>query len=509
MHRRDFLILLAAAPVVGSAGQLPDNYSKLVYPGKNGRLIYTPDRNGNTIPDFSNCGFMAGGVALPEVRVAATVKPGNSNDAVTIQSAIDMVSHLPPDKNGFRGTVLLKRGTYKIGASIRIHTSGVALRGEGQDERGTVLVATKREQHSLIVVAGKGSGKASGTAARILDDYVSVGAKSFRLESTKGLRAGDTIVLRRIGNLDWIREIAMDRIVPRPEGGTVQWKPFDIDYERVIREISGDRITIDAPVVCAIERRWGGGEVYGLDTTQRISHIGIENLRGDSEFDASVTAEFGKEKKKYFSDEKHGWDFIKIDAAENVWVRKITAVHFGYSAVNIGSGAKWVTVEDSKCLDMISQITGSRRYCFNVDGQQNLVQRCDAETGRHSFVLGARVPGPNVFLFCKATANYAASEPHHRWSTGGLFDNVSAPIAIQDRQYYGTGHGWSGANYVLWNCEGELVLQNPPTAQNWAIGHVGEKKPGAFAPRPDGVWDSYGRRVEPRSLYLQQLKERR
>ena len=173
MHRRDFLVLLAATPTLARAA-VTDNYSKLVYPGKNGRLIYVPDEKGNTIPDFSNCGYMGGGVEPPKIRVAASVKPGNNNDAVAIQSAIDTVSTLPPDKNGFRGAVLLKSGTYKIGEPIRISTSGVVLRGEDE----TVLIATRREQHSLIVVAGRGGGKTSGAPARILDDYVPVSAKT-------------------------------------------------------------------------------------------------------------------------------------------------------------------------------------------------------------------------------------------------------------------------------------------------------------------------------------------
>ena len=71
----------------------------------------------------------------------------------------------------------------------------------------------------------------------------------------------------------------------------------------------------------------------------------------------------------------------------------------------------------------------------------------------------------------------------------------------------GSGHGWAGANYVIWNCEGSLICQQPPTAQNFAIGFVGQKKGGAF-PRHEGWWESEGCHVEPRSLYLQQLKER-
>jgi hypothetical protein len=90
---------------------------------------------------------------------------------------------------------------------------------------------------------------------------------------------------------------------------------------------------------------------------------------------------------------------------------------------------------------------------------------------------------------------------------GGLYDNVHAHMAFQDRQWMGSGHGWAGANYVAWNCEGTLVCQQPPTAQNWAIGFVGKKENGAFE-RPDGYWEALGKHVEPRSLYLKQLEDR-
>jgi hypothetical protein len=503
MKRREFIHLLAALPLAPAVfGFMPPNNSKLVYPGKNRKLIYVPDEQGNTIPDFSNCGYMGGGMKLPDVPVRLEVAAGQD-----IQAAIDKVSKMPPDKRGFRGAIFLKRGVHKVGDTIRIHASGVVLRGEGQDENGTILVATQKKQHALIEINGQGFGKAVGTARRILDAYAPVGTHTLKLDSTKGLRVGDSIIVRRIGNKEWIHEIGMDRIVPRPTGGTKQWEPFNMDFERLVTKIDGDRITIDAPVVCAVEQRWGGGEVLAFETSERISQIGIEKLRGVSEFDKNVTAEYGDNKEKYFSDEQHGWDFISINSAENVWVKNITALHFGYSAVNIGK-AKGVTVQDSKCLEMVSVITGGRRYSFNVDGQLNLVLRCEAESGRHDFVVGGRVPGPNAFVHCSASNTFASSEPHHRWSTGGLFDNVKAPLAIQDRGYYGSGHGWSGANYVAWNCEGPLVCQRPPTAQNWAIGHIGEKQPGAFKPREDGYWESLGRHVEPQSLYFQQLKDR-
>jgi hypothetical protein len=266
-------------------------------------------------------------------------------------------------------------------------------------------------------------------------------------------------------------------------------------------------VTVDAPLLCAIEERWGGGEIVHFDSSDRIRNVGVENLRGVSEFDASVVEEYGKEKVKSYSDENHAWDFININWAENVWVRDITARHFAYSAVNIQK-AKWVTVQDCKSLDMVSRIWGGRRYSFNIDGQLCLVLRCEATTGRHDFVSGAWVCGPNAFVDCSASNTYSTSEPHHRWSTGILFDNVKAPLAFQDRQNYGTGHGWSSANCVAWNCEGKIIIQNPPTAQNWAIGHVGKKVDGDFMPREEGYWESNGRHFQPRSLYFQQLGDR-
>ena len=75
-------------------------------------------------------------------------------------------------------------------------------------------------------------------------------------------------------------------------------------------------------------------------------------------------------------------------------MRNITAQYFGYSAVSVGSGAKWLTVADSQCLDPISLIDGGRRYSFNNDGAEcTLFVNNYARGGRHDFVFGASVKG--------------------------------------------------------------------------------------------------------------------
>jgi hypothetical protein len=76
-------------------------------------------------------------------------------------------------------------------------------------------------------------------------------------------------------------------------------------------------------------------------------------------------------------------------------------------------------------------------------------------------------------------------------------------IDIEDRGGKGTGHGWAGANQVLWNCVAESIhVEQPPTAQNWAIGCRAKKLSG------NGYWESKGEPVSPEKLYRSQLEER-
>ncbi|MGD8239551.1 MAG: hypothetical protein PVH68_13410 [Armatimonadota bacterium] len=471
--------------------------SALVYPGADGRLVYVPDEEGNCVPNFSDCGYMGGGVRIPDVPVRATLEPAEDDDGGRIQRAIDRVAELPADEDGFRGAVLLKRGTYQIAGTLRIAHSGIVLRGEGQGEDGTVLVAAGTGKRTLITIAGEDKRtEAPKTRRRIAQRYVPVGARTFRVARTKGLEVGDAIIVRRPSTRKWIHYLGMDRIPPKRDGGrVVQWRPGskDLAFDRVITAIERKKITIDAPVCNAFQRKYGGGYLYRYDFPGRISQVGVEYLRGVSEY-------------KHETDEDHAWSFIGFRAVANAWVRQVTAEHFGYSAVGVSRRCKWITIEDCECLDPISKIAGSRRYSFALTGELTLVQRCYARHGRHDFVMHSVVPGPNVFLDCTAEKAHSDTGPHHRWATATLFDNVRVEgnaINVRNRGNSGTGHGWAGAQMVFWNCTADgITCQKPPTAQNWAIGCSAQKQSG------DGYWECSGQPVQPRSLYLAQLRDR-
>jgi hypothetical protein len=473
--------------------------SKFVQTDKNGKLQYIPDNKGNIIPDFSRVGYAAGDKTIPDIAVVKTVQPvaGKSGEEL-IQAAIDDVSKMPLDKNGFRGAILIRAGEYKIPGSIIIRSGGIILRGEGMN---TKLVATGNRQNSLIDVSGAGKiTEIPGTRTKITDVYVPAGAHSFNVADASGYKPGEKIILYRAATDKWIEDLKMDQIEER--NGTKQWnaKEYNLSFERIITAIKGNRIYIDNPVVMAMETQYGGGEIFKYNFPGRINNVGIENLYCESVY-SSDTAE------------DHSWDAVRYDNIENGWVRNLTSRYFAYSCVNLNDGARNITVTDCKCLDAKSVITGGRRYSFNNTGQLNLFMNCSTTEGRHDFVTGARVCGPNVFFNCTAKNTHADIGPHHRWAVGTLYDNITTDgeINVQDRGNYGSGHGWAGVTQVLWNCKVKAAAVQSPWAngKNYCIGLKGGKKPGRFKDRPDGEWEGQNKDgLVPASLYLAQLKDR-
>jgi hypothetical protein len=478
--------------------------SQWAYPGKSQRLLYAATPVGDRIPDFSMVGYEYGRVDIPDVMQIDFVEPGLGDDTERIQDAIDRVSRLPIGDDGFRGAVVLGAGEFQIESSLSIRSSGVVLRGTGNDRnQGTVLRATGTDDRAIINVF-RGGSPTSGSKRLIADKYVPVGATSFRLESTRGYSIGDRIIVHRPSTAEWVSELGMDRIPPRSDGGTVtQWTPGSRDQnsDRRIVHMEGDRIFLDAPLTHSLDTRFGGGSVSRYLFGSRINHIGIENLWGVSDYDTTNR-----------TDEAHAWTFIEINAAEHVFVRDVTAQHFAKNAVSIGRYGKNVTVSQSSFVDPVSQVAGGRRYSFEVDGEMNLVRDSRSDSSRHDFIFNSPSPGPNVFLDSTATNSLSDTGPHQRYSTGGLFDNVTVQgnnINVRNRGNFGTGHGWAGANMVIWNSEADgFIVQSPPLAQNWLIGSVGDiVEDRRFGVQPPGIVDNHGEPVDTLSLYKKQLAD--
>jgi hypothetical protein len=209
---------------------------------------------------------------------------------------------------------------------------------------------------------------------------------------------------------------------------------------------------------------------------------------------------------------------LEMSAVQNGWVRNVVADEFT-TGIAIDGTAKWITIQDST-VERTAPIDGSAGYPFDysVDGQATLIQRCTASGDNvFSYATQDRANGPNVVLDMRVKGSPINAQPHQRWATGLLLDNVDTPtggISLMDRGWYGSGHGWAIGFGVVWNgVASEMLIQQPPGSMNWAIGSSGTRQmsaaPGSDAGiLPEGTIDSPMVKVSPNSLYLEQLCER-
>jgi len=497
--KKQFLFIALALLIKTGLGQTWQ--SKFVTLTTSQKLNYSADAEGNTIPDFSKVGYASGEKKIPDIAVVEMVEPISGDNRQNIQTAIDKVAARPLNSDGFRGTVLLKEGTYPVDGSININYSGIVICGEGSTNEGTIVKETATKQINLFSFNGAGSiVRNESSKVTIGEDFVPVGRKYIQLISSAGFQVGDSVLLYRPGTENWIHDLKMDQIVERE--GTTQWTAsgYHLYFERIITAIDGNRVYFDNPVVMQMDKKYGGGYLMKYTFKGRIKNCGIENLLMESTYQSET-------------DENHGWNAINFAKVEQSWVRNVVSRYFGQGCVITDSNSRNISVFDSQCLDAKSIITGGRRYSFNCNGQLNLFKNCSTTEGRHDFVTGSKVLGPNVFTQCKARNTHADIGPHHRWACGTLYDMIDTDgeINVQDRGNMGSGHGWAGVEQVVWNCRSpKTAVQSPwVSGKNYCIGLIGGQYAGHFSDRPVGEWEGLNKAsLIPESLYEAQLNDR-
>jgi hypothetical protein len=486
-----FLITLAPA-VYGAQVQ-----SQWVYFDPHGRLVYRALPKGDHIMDFSYAGYGGGGVAIPDVPVKITVNPGG-DDARQIQAAIDQVSQLNL-VDGHRGTVLLSSGTFNCDQPLTVKASGIVLRGSD----GTVLNLTGTP-HLAINVSGERKTVTEGQRTVITDDYVSSGSDSFVVASAAGWQVGDTIQIARPVTSAWVSFMGMNTLVR--DGKAEHWLSGTLETERVISQISGNRITVSVPLSDDYDSRYlkpPGSTAVKVKISGLISEVGIEHLRILSP-PQPIEITQPQFKALQFTD------------AQDCWARDLD-IHDTIGSVHVGEGASRITIARVTITHSVATQGAALQSDFGASGTRALFDHCSS-TGNHLFYFATfgRTQGPNVLLNCVFHGE-GHVQPHMRWSTGLLVDGCQAPtggIDLMNRGIMGSGHGWTMGWGVAWNCQAKsYVIQQPPGATNWAIGCRGtfelEGMPPVKDPKlPSGIIDSPNSPVAPQSLYLEQLRER-
>ena len=459
---------------------------------KNNKITYTKDAKGNRILDFSYCGYKASEQDIPAVNNVIFVAQREDDATDVIQRAIDYVSSLKPNKQGFRGAVLLDKGTFNLSKSLWIRTSGVVLRGS--DKRETVLFRHGVDRSAVLHIEGINN-RVSKDTFQLASSYVPVNEKTLELSSATGLKVGDRINIMRPSTDKWIASVGCDIY-----GGGISalgWKPTDINvtWDRTIVSVDGNKVTLNAPLTVALDVQWGASKISRYQWTGRISESGVENL--------TMTSDYNK---KYPKDEDHCWTGVSVENAENCWVRQLNFNHFAGNAVFLQPTSSQITVEDCISKEPVSEIGGFRRITFYTMGQQNLFQRCYSEDGINDFAAGYCAPGPNAFVQCEAKRALGFSGSIDAWATGLLFDVVNIDghnLAFKNLGQSKNGAGWNTANSLFWQCTAaEIECYSPAAdAKNRAYGCWAQ-----FS--GDGDWAESNNHVQPRSIYYAQLAAR-
>ena len=493
--------------------QQPLAKSHWVYPDNRGKLVYKTTKKGDRMIDFSHAGYKGGGVSLPYVPAKLTVHPlGEDADCTDyIQQAIDMVSALPEDKDGFRGAVLLAPGRYICERPLQIAADGVVLRGSGSDPSGSVIVMTGGK-HTAVVMnkdLGQRVGNRLGDALpneesiKVVDEYIPAGSYRFTVADASRLSVGDNIEIRKPVTEKWIEFMKMDDLVR--DGKPQTWIKAGklLIAERTIAAIDGNTVTLTVPLVDNYDAKFTDHNttVVVANDTQRLKRCGVENLRIESPQQA-----VNHTKALYYA--------LRING-EDCWAKDINAME---TMESVGIGGRRITLQQVNVVRKALHQGSSKPAEFAPNGGQILLDRCAVQGDNIWLVaLGAGQTGPIVFLNCTFEGN-GRIEGHQRWSTGLLLDNcklLDGGIDFKNRGSMGSGHGWGTAWSVAWNCEAKsYVNQMPPGTCNWVIGCSGESTPlrrpfNQSGPTlPVGIFDAHDTRVAPQSLYLAQLKER-
>ncbi len=410
-------------------------------------ILLVTGASAQTAIDFSFAGYGGGGVPLPAVPAALSVRPTGGDDTALLQGALDQAG----------GAVLLQSGRYRVSGSLFMRKPGLVLRGNGS----VTIVATGVSRRTLLSI-GAAQEVSTGAALPITDEAVPAGGRVLTLASVTGFHAGDRVAITRPSDIAWIRALRMTGLRGTYANMRLDWAPGsrNLIWDRTIAAVDSARnqITLDAPVTTALERRYGGATVARM-TSAPLSRIGVENITFESEFDPAHPL-----------DEDHSWIAIAMDHVEDAWVRGATFRHFAGSAVRIGQRARRITIEDCRSEQPASERAGYRRQSFLVEGQQVLVHRCTSEQGMNDFGVGMLAGGPNVFLDCTATGALGDSGSFESWASGVLYERVrivGAGIRLTEDSTRSQGGGWTAANSVIWNCQGtRLEAQGPEGAEN-------------------------------------------
>ncbi len=510
-----------------------DSWRSSLYP-EDWRPGYT-DTEGRFLHDFSYAGYHYGEeppreVAGPVLDVTQAPYHADSSGEEDATAAIQQALDDAGSAGG--GVVYLPAGTYRIvppegaEATLRIQENGVVLRGAGAGKTYLFNDQINMRQKTVIDVMPREetSWNADGIdvpgilLAQDMPQPVSV----IPLENVAGLQVGDAVVIRNDLTQHYIDLVGMHG----------KWEPTQspnrtLTYYRRITAIDpvAKTISIDTPT---------RGYLYRADNARivpvagaMLQEVGLEDFSigmRQQPGEGLEMRDFAKE--GTIGHAVHASKAIKLSFVENAWVRGVQtyAPEGNDPNIHVVSGAlklwrsRLVTVMDCDFRYPQYEGEGGNGYLYTMQGQDNLVRDCYAESGRHNYSFGTMSASGNVIFNCVAKDGRLAADFHMFLSLANLIDNMTCDgDFIEARALRPWGgkvmHGVTTTESVFWNTNGLRYSEERPVliyshqqGDGYVIGTRGPADTVDSSDFVEGV--GQGDTLRPQSLYADQLQRR-
>ena len=502
-----------------------------------------PDAEGRFLHDFSYAGYGYGAEVPREVpgRVVDVTDPaygadrtGTQDATAAIQAAIDDVGA----EGG--GTVLLPAGTYRVlppddsRAVLHVAHDGVLLRGEGAGRTRLYAATAENMRSRAVVLVGPDRSDwhhwhaaAVSPGAIALTRDVTAPTRTVHLADVAPLAVGDWVVLAADTTEEWLAE--------HPVGAEEAWGTGTLEalvLHRRITAVDPDAGTVelDIPTRYPMLRRDGvrlvpvEPPVLGSGVADLALGMRQSDLPGspDDEDDHDLPGTSGQQAHQAvaiaFNDAVDGW-VVRVQSyrpADNA-----DEVHLLSAGVHVRD-ARNVTIADTDLRHPQYRGAGGNGYLYHLMGSDSLVRDAYAEGGRHNYLVQAVQATGNVVLDSRAVDGERATELHRHLSAANLFDNLTLDGDTLEMRYREVStHAHSATQSVMWNVSGtDCTRGRLAVSQQYGWGYVigtsgaGDcalvENPGGQGTEPRDWVELLGEgdRLEPRSLYLDQLDRR-
>lgn len=163
----------------------------------------------------------------------------------------------------------------------------------------------------------------------VLDAYVPAGSDTFSI-SGSALSAGQEVVVVKPLTKEWAAKMKWTIFTPNGPS-TTQWTyscpktakctdtfnpKQNIYWERKVVKMTGNKVTLDAPISDNLDKTYGNAVLAKTDSMQgRISNVGLLYIDGSAGSSTSTSNERDNV-------------FLSVNNAQNVWVSDVTAKGF-------------------------------------------------------------------------------------------------------------------------------------------------------------------------------------